>query len=56
MAFLIIKVQGISDTYVGCIKLQPSTNYTDTIFRDTAYTGQTPKYITVVNSCVTAFV
>ena len=45
-----------TDTYESCIKLQPGTNYTDTIFRDTAYTGQTPKYITVVNSCATAFV
>ena len=45
-----------TDTYESCIKLQPGTNYTDTIFRDTSYTGQTPKHITVVNSCATAFV
>lgn len=44
------------DTYESCIELQPDTNYTDTIFRDTAYTDQTSNYITVVNSCATAFV
>lgn len=44
-----------TDTYETCIKLQPGTNYTDTIFRNTQYTGQTPKYITVVNSCDTPF-
>ena len=56
MAFLIINIAGNSDTYGGCIKLHPTTNYTDTIFRETVYSGQTPKYITVVNSCTTAFV
>ena len=45
-----------TDTYESCIKLKPNTNYTDTIFRDTGYAGQTPKYITVVNSCTTSFV
>lgn len=44
-----------TDTYGTCIALQTGTNYTDTIFRNTLYTGQTPKYITVVNSCNTAF-
>lgn len=45
-----------TDTYESCIKLQPGTNYRDKIFRDTAYTGETPRHITVVNSCATAFV
>lgn len=44
-----------TDTYASCVKLQPSTNYTDTIYRNTAYTGQTTKVLKVVNSCVTAF-
>lgn len=44
-----------TDTYGDCIKLQPGTNYTDTIIRDTLYTGQTPKYITIVNTCNTAY-
>lgn len=44
-----------TDTYGTCVKLQPSTNYTDTIFRNIAYVGQTPKTIKVVNSCVTPY-
>lgn len=56
MAFLIINVAGIGETYETCVKLQPSTNYTDSIIRDTLYAGQSPKHITVVNTCETAFI
>lgn len=38
-----------------CVKLKPSTNYSDDIVRDTSYNGQSTKYVTVVNTCNHAF-
>lgn len=44
-----------NDVVGDCLKLQSGTNYTDSVYRDTAYAGQTPKSIKVVNSCSTGF-
>lgn len=38
-------------TYGECIKLAPGQTYTDIIYKDLNYTGVTPKFVTVVNTC-----
>ena len=43
------------DVIGECLKLQTGTNYTDSIYRNTVYAGQTPKSVKIVNSCSTAF-
>ena len=57
MAHLIFQVAAYvnTDTYEGCIKLEQGTNYSDTIFRNNNYIGQTPKNIVIVNQCNTGF-
>lgn len=43
------------DTIGECLKFQTGTNYTDSVYRNTAYSGQTPKSVKIVNSCSTEF-
>ena len=56
MSNLIFNNASKIDVISECLKLQPSTNYADTVMRGTAYMGQTPKTVKVVNTCSTAFV
>lgn len=55
MSNLIFNNASKIDVISECLKLQPGTNYADTVMRGTTYMGQTPKTVKVVNTCSTAF-
>lgn len=52
---LIFIVGSKVDVYADCVKLKNGQTYTDSIYKDLEYTGQTPQYITVVNTCTSSF-
>lgn len=55
MARLTFIVAAKVDVFADCVKLKSGSTFVDSIYRGLNYTGQTPKTITVVNTCRTAF-